>query len=352
MSNMGTLASTSLSNVSDTYLVRQSGIDYKQSREVLAAALSSARWSNLTDYTSGSWITGSNGDLYQAQQGSGISSSPVDPVADLDWSHWRPLWSYQETENRFKGNQNWNVVGSSGDPLPDGTPRTYVVGSEIVSGVEVITTDAEQVTYVSGVLNSGNNTGILRRRYSKDLSGLITKSSQYGAIRLPDNSQLQALIDDIATNGVRITEDGSDVVVDVDLSVVNAGFRFFGMSDNIGNFDNINDQDSYLSQTGMRIVNRTPVSTADSYEIDSSGKITYYLSSTLTTVVAGDWVSVNINLPFTIPNGVLSKVITMDAPSSNQGLEVALDSTTSVATLYFRSDSPISQSVTVKIEAY
>jgi len=254
-------------------------------------------------------------------------------------------------ENIFKGNQNWNVVGSTGDPLPDGTPRTYVVGSEIVSGVEVITSNAEQITYVSGVLNSGNNTGVLRRRYRKDAAGLITKLTQYGGIK-GLGSQLKALVDDIATNGVRIAEDGNDVVVDVDLSVITSGFRFFGLSDIQGVWETINDEDSYLAQTGMRLVNRTPVSIANSYEIDRSGKITYYISGSLTTTIAGAWVSINVNLPFIAPNGILSKTITMDTPSSNQGLEVAAISSTSVATLYFRSDSPTSTSVTAKIEAY
>lgn len=147
-------------------------------------------------------------------------------------------------ENRFKGNQNWNVAGSTGDPVPGGTPTTYTVGAQVVAGVEVITTNAEQVTYVAGVLNSGNNTGILRRRYAKDSAGLITKTSQYAGIKLADGSQLPALVDDLVTNGVRITEDGSDVVVDVDLSVVTTGFRFFGMSDERGAWADINDEDS------------------------------------------------------------------------------------------------------------
>lgn len=158
-------------------------------------------------------------------------------------------------DNKFKGNQNFNIVGSTGDPLPDATPRTYTVGSEISAGIEVITTDAEQVTYVNGVINSGNNTGIIRRRYAKDLAGFITKSSQYGGIKLSDGSQLQALIDDIATNGVRITEDGSDVVVDVDLSVITNGFRFFGLSESAGAWDTINDNDSAEAYYFTKLLN-------------------------------------------------------------------------------------------------
>jgi len=159
-------------------------------------------------------------------------------------------------ENRLKGNQNWNVIGSTGDPLPGVTPTLYEVGDEVVSGVEVITINADQITYVDGILNSGNNTGILRRRYAKDAAGLITKTSQYGGIKLPDGSQLQALVDDISTNGVRITEDGSDIVVDVDLSVITDGFRFFGLSEERGLWTDINDEESLISTFDTKIDGR------------------------------------------------------------------------------------------------
>lgn len=157
-------------------------------------------------------------------------------------------WS-NTVENRFKGNQNWNVEGGSGKPVPSATPTDYNVGEEVAAGIEVITTNALGVTLVDGVLKSTNapSQGVLRRRYAKDPAGLITKTSQYGGIKLPDGSQLQALADDIATNGVRITEDGSDVVVDVDLSVVTGGFRFFGLSDERGAWADVNDEDSLPS---------------------------------------------------------------------------------------------------------
>ena len=156
-------------------------------------------------------------------------------------------WS-NTVENRIKGNQNWNVEGSTGDPLPNATPTLYTVGAEIAAGVEVITSNAVNVTLVSGVLSG--DSGILRRRYAKDTAGLITKTSQYGGIKLPDGSQLQALVDDIATNGVRITEDGADVVVDVDLPVVTGGFRFFGLSDERGSWSDVNDNESLLPFIG------------------------------------------------------------------------------------------------------
>lgn len=237
-------------------------------------------------------------------------------------------------ENRFKGNQNWNVEGSTGDPLPSATPTLYTVGAKIVAGVEVITTNADQITYVSGVLNSGNNTGILRRRYAKDDAGLITKSTQYGGIKLPDGSQLQALVDDIATNGVRITEDGTDVVVDVDLSVITGGFRFFGLSDESGAWADINDFESRVATgipirkdlTGTRILDTTYTNTGKLTRevvirvIQSGGSIIgvltvnngllHGLSATGLTGSASQTITAEIlpneSYSFTLDNGVVS----------------------------------------------
>ena len=229
----------------------------------------------------------SNQDKVSATTGDLIDTDNLDAnTASLGYSKY--------TENRFKGNQNFNVIGSTGDPLPDGTPKTYTVGSEIAAGIEVITNDAEQITYTSGVLNSGNNTGILRRRYTKDQSGLITKSTQYGGIKLPDGSQLQALEDDIATNGVRITEDGSDVVIDVDLSVITTGFRFFGMSDEVGIWGNVNDEDSLFEFSGTNGFDLS----SNGYQIFKNGMIIQWGQMASTT--GGNPVSFPVPFPTSV----------------------------------------------------
>lgn len=203
-----------------------------------------AEWNSLQEYPTEGGLVVHNGKVWKRGSSWALGD---EPEVSNNWLLILDTESVGDSiyvENRFKGNQNWNVAGSSGDPLPDGTPRTYTVGSEVVADVEVITNDAEQITYTSGVINSGNNTGILRRRYAKDAAGLITKTSQHAGIKLPDGSQLQALVDDIATNGVRITEDGSDVVVDVDLSVITGGFLFFGLSNERGIWASVNDSES------------------------------------------------------------------------------------------------------------
>lgn len=142
-------------------------------------------------------------------------------------------------ENRFKGNQNPVVEGKDGHPLPSATPTTYPAGDEIAAGIIAFTT-VVNLTYVNGVYSA--DSGIMRRLYAKDPAGLITKTSQYGCLKLTDGSQLQALVDDIATNGARITEDGSDVAVDGDFAVTD--FRFIGLSDERGALAYVNDDDS------------------------------------------------------------------------------------------------------------
>ncbi|WAX23104.1 tail protein [Vibrio phage 13VT501A] len=144
-------------------------------------------------------------------------------------------------ENRFKGNQIPVVEGKDGHPLPSATPTTYPAGDEIAAGIIAFTT-VVNLTYVAGVYSA--DSGIMRRLYTKDSAGLITKSSQYGGIKLTDGSQLQALVDDIA-NGSRITEVGNDVAVDGDFAVTD--FRFIGLSDERGAWADINDIESFTT---------------------------------------------------------------------------------------------------------
>ncbi len=151
------------------------------------------------------------------------------------------------TENKLKGNQV-PIVESDSDPLVNSTPTLYVVGSFPAAGVEVITNNAQQLKYENGVWSCGNNTGILRRRYPAGATGLITKSNQYAAAVLLDGTQVKAEVDDIATSGVRITEDSGDICVDIDFSHANisgaSGFKFHALSDEPGRYTDISDDES------------------------------------------------------------------------------------------------------------
>lgn len=157
-------------------------------------------------------------------------------------------------ENRLKYTQNWNVQGANDSPLPDATPRNYLAGSEIVDGV-LVTVDATNVTFINGVLNGSS--GVIRCIYNQDGSTKITKSNQYGGIKLDDGTQIRANIDDISTNGVRITESSGAVVVDVDLSVFPSGFNFFGLSDFPGVWPYLNNFESSKSSPVLLAENQS-----------------------------------------------------------------------------------------------
>lgn len=149
-------------------------------------------------------------------------------------------------ENRFKGNQVPVIEGTTGDNLVGSTPTDYAAGAEPALGYYV-TTASTNLTYVSGVWSSSDNIGVIERRYKKDSSGFITKSNQYGCVKLADGTQIDAQVDDI-TGGVSIFEDGGFVKVAVDLSnaaiIAAGGFSFIGLSPEKGELQHISEDES------------------------------------------------------------------------------------------------------------
>ncbi|TYC97409.1 phage tail protein, partial [Vibrio anguillarum] len=92
-------------------------------------------WSAFVNYAAGYQALVSD-QRYVAVQPSGPNNGgAVNPSADTDWSHWKPIWALNQVENRLKANQNWNIPGRTGHPLPDAAPRDYPVGAEIALGV-------------------------------------------------------------------------------------------------------------------------------------------------------------------------------------------------------------------------
>lgn len=236
-------------------------------------------------------------------------------------------------ENRFKGNQNPVAKGKDGHPLPSATPTTYPAGDEIAAGIIAFTTVVD-LTYVNGVYSA--ESGIMRRLYAKDSAGLVTKSNQYAGIKMPDGSQLQASVDDIAINGVRVTEEGSDIVVDVDLSSVTDGFRFFGLSDERGSWANVNDKDSFRGiysdimnarverdvtssrPIGVNHVNDTPVDLEVTVSYSATpgiARFTFETNSKVWTVSSqSSTASISAEITKTIPPGGYYKI---SNPSGN-----------------------------------
>jgi hypothetical protein len=91
MATFGTINTTNTSSSDDEYLIRQGGVDYKQNRDILAAGIANAEWSNIADYEAGTLIKGTDFVLYQAAISSGPSfGGPVNPVGDVTGA-WYPF---------------------------------------------------------------------------------------------------------------------------------------------------------------------------------------------------------------------------------------------------------------------
>ena len=88
MATFDTLSTTTESNSDDSVVLRQGSIDYKQTRESLAAGIANARWIATADYDIGSEVIASDGNKYYALVTTGISTTAVDPTTD-DGSYWQ-----------------------------------------------------------------------------------------------------------------------------------------------------------------------------------------------------------------------------------------------------------------------
>ena len=88
MASFDTLSATTESNSDDSVVLRQGSIDYKQTRESLAAGIANARWISTADYDIGSEVIASDGNKYYALVTNGISTTAIDPTTD-DGSYWQ-----------------------------------------------------------------------------------------------------------------------------------------------------------------------------------------------------------------------------------------------------------------------
>lgn len=163
---------------------------------------------------------------------------------------------YNSVQNRWIGNQNFNVLGKDGYPLLDAVPQTITAGLEIAAGI-IALTECQQMTKVGGIINSDNNTGIIRRSYPKDPSGAITKTSQYGAIKNHLGEQVQAEVDTFGTGGVKISDDATHVHEDVDLSIATNGLKFLILADEPGICEDVSDEVSLDAITNKLLRERT-----------------------------------------------------------------------------------------------
>lgn len=174
----------------------------------------------------------------------------------------------QNATNRWIDDQNFNVLGKDGYPLLDGTPQTILAGDEIAAGI-IALTDCEQMTNVGGIINSDNNTGIIRRSYPKDPIGAITKESQYGGFKNHLGAQIQADVDAFSAGGAKISDDATHVYVDVNLATATDGLQFLFLANEPGIIENVSNKESLKgSIVALKVNGGVAVVANTRYEMD------------------------------------------------------------------------------------
>jgi hypothetical protein len=144
MATFGTLNLTSSTTSADKYLIRQGGVDYKQTREHLAAGVANARWDSTATYDAGSEIFGSDNKRYVAL----FQTTGTDPTTD-GGSTW-------DVVAGIGADQTWQDVTGSRAEL---VVYTNTAGRPIY--VSVISTQADGSglqLYVDGVLTDTQDT--------------------------------------------------------------------------------------------------------------------------------------------------------------------------------------------------
>jgi hypothetical protein len=171
MATFGTLNPTSSTTSTDDYLLRQGGVDYKQTREHLAAGVANARWDATATYDAGSEIFGSDNKRYVAL----FQTTGTDPTTD--------------------GGSTWSVVAGIG------VDQTWqdVTGSRAAAVTYTNTTG--RTIYVSVLSTSAINTGLrilvdgISICYNDTDSGPNVFSFTVGAL-VPDNSTYEVTLAD------------------------------------------------------------------------------------------------------------------------------------------------------------
>lgn len=89
MAQISDLQNTTNSTSNDVYLVRQTGVDYNQSRETLSAGIGNARWVNTANYLAGTRVIASDGNQYVAAVNTGPTyANTIDPTITINENIW------------------------------------------------------------------------------------------------------------------------------------------------------------------------------------------------------------------------------------------------------------------------
>ncbi|AGH32160.1 hypothetical protein VPHG_00093 [Vibrio phage 11895-B1] len=221
MSNMGTLATTNVSNSADKYVVRQSGIDYVQTRDTLAAAINSSSWTASADYATGVFVRGSDSNLYVSVQTSGISTTSVDPTTDTDWSHWQPLEALFEVSPR---NNDWNgyLDPEHQSILPSDPVKGYpTTGGVVYAANEVISFGIRAGSSGQLVKSDPDGwtfTGSIYKLYDYTTEQLDNIDVTKVPIYLKDQDGIEYFVNN-STTGVNVTKVGSQLKVEITYAI-------------------------------------------------------------------------------------------------------------------------------------
>lgn len=142
------------------------------------------------------------------------------------------------TVNRFKGDQNFNVEGNTGDTLPGATPTTYTVGTQVTASRTVVAANLVNATYAdggSGVIVFNADSGSYYQEYDGDFT------NDYFALVLADGTHYTD------PTGISAALIGGKTRITVDMSVAPA-HKFIGFSQSIGQYPDVSDDES-LSET-------------------------------------------------------------------------------------------------------
>jgi hypothetical protein len=237
---MGTLAPITTSTQNDRYITRQGGIDYVQTRDVVAENFRNSRWNNTVDYLQYSETKGINGVTYIAKQASGPNNGgAVDPVTDTDESHWEEKFTMDVNQLEvLPRNSDWNVFFDPSHqvqlPSPAGYPSDSGSGGTVYglddewsldcfsgSVGNTISSDADGVIFTGSIYK--------KYEYTAEQIALIDETEVPVFIKSQDGTKFNFKNGDI---GVTVSKSGTTLTVTLDAAIfgvtgINKVWRFF-----------------------------------------------------------------------------------------------------------------------------
>ena len=177
-------------------------------------------------YFSRDWIADYEAFFGALLNDAGEAVNNVADTAQASQLH-NAMMKRRPVENRFKGNQNWNVAGSTGDPLPSATPTLYTIGAEIAAGRFVVDANLVNATYTDGLFDADSGS------YYIEYEGDFT--SDFYGLKLAD--------DTVTQTGCSISIESGKTRVTVDMSVAPA-HKFLQFSENLGVSPDVSDDES------------------------------------------------------------------------------------------------------------